>query len=190
MKINVTVDLDWIEEDGNIDAEVKAEIIHGVKNAISKQCLANVAKQTQSAIDEGLKTAIASIDKKVIDFVDDWLSNEITITDKYGDPEEKGTLIDIIKSRFNDTINKPVDSSGNFTSRHGGGSSLLEYFTGKKVVETIDGYLKAYNKDIDKKISSLVEKGIKDRVSDKFAEMVIGYAKQDYRDQKAIESDK
>ncbi len=40
---------------------------------------------------------------------------------------------------------------------------------------------------MDSKISELVKKGIKDRVSDKFAEMVIGYAKQDHKDAKALE---
>lgn len=35
MKLNITVDLDWLEEDGNIDEEVKHQIIQGVKSAIS-----------------------------------------------------------------------------------------------------------------------------------------------------------
>lgn len=39
MKINITVDVEWIGEDGNIDDEVKSEIINGVKSAISKQCM-------------------------------------------------------------------------------------------------------------------------------------------------------
>ena len=40
---------------------------------------------------------------------------------------------------------------------------------------------------LKKVIKDLIQKGIKERVSDKFAEMVIGYAQEDYKKSKAIE---
>ena len=185
MKLNISVDIDWIEEDGSIDEEVKAEIIQGVKNAISKSCLSNMEQKSKIAIDAAIKDAAAKIEEKAISFVDDWLENEVEITDRFGDVQESGTLKDIIKRTFNDTLNRKVDKKGSF-SGYSTNYTLLEYLTGKRVEEVVNERMKSFGKDIDKSIEACVNKGIKDRVSDKFAQMVVGAAKQDYKDAQAL----
>lgn len=186
MKINIEIDVDWIEKDGNIDAEIQQEIISGVKRAISKDCLKLVEKKTQQAIDDGLKSAIGVMDKKVSDFFEEWLNTEAVITDGYGDKVEESSLRDIIKRRFDNCLNEKVDSNGN-VGGYGTKYSRLEFITGAKVKDVVDDYLSRYGKDMDKTIKEQIEKGIKTRVSDKFAEMVIGYAKQDHANAKAID---
>ena len=37
MKLNIEVDIDWLEDDGSIDDMVQHEIILGVKQAINHQ---------------------------------------------------------------------------------------------------------------------------------------------------------
>lgn len=186
MKLNIQVEIDWLEEDGSIDDEIQQQIITGVKQAISKDCLKLVEQKTQQAIDDGMKSAISLMQDKVSDFFEDWLNTEAVITDRYGDKMEEGSLRDIIKREFNNCMNEKVDSDGKRSS-YGTKYTRLEFITGKKVSEVVDGYLSKYGKDIDSTIKTTIEKGIKSRVSDKFAEMVIGYAKQDYANEKALE---
>jgi len=186
MKINIQVEVDWIEEDGNIDDEIQRQIITGVKQAISKDCLRQVEEKTQKAIDDGMQSAINLMQSKVSNFFEDWLNTEAIITDKYGDKVKGGSLKDIIKREFNDCLNVKVDSSGNPSTSYGAKYTRLEYVTGKRVKEVVGDYLTNYGNEISAKVKALVEEGIKERVSDKFAEMVIGYAKQDYKDSKAI----
>lgn len=186
MKLNIQVELDWLDEEGNIEELVQEEIIAGVKNAISKDCLKLVEEKTQKAIDNGLSSAISAMDQKVSDFFENWLNNEAVITDQYGDPKEKGTLREIIKRKFDDCMNEKVDSDGE-PSKYGRSCTRLEFVTGNKVKEMVDGYLSNYDREIDKSIKQAVEEGIKERVSDKFAQMVIGYATQDHENKKAIE---
>lgn len=189
MKLNIQVELEWMDEEGNIDEEVQQKIICGVKQAISKDCLKLVEQKTQKAINDGVDSAIGKMQDKVSEFFNDWLNNEATITDSYGDPIQKGTLRDIIKEKFNDCINEKVNKEG-IPSSYGTNYTRLEFLTGKKVTDVVNDYLSKYGKDLDKAIKDAVNKGIKDRVSDKFAEMVIGYARQDYLDAKAIEKKK
>jgi len=189
MKLNIQVELDWLDEEGNIDNDVQSQIIGGVKNAISKDCLKLVEQKTQKAIDDGMASAIALMQDKVSDFFENWLNTEATVTDKFGDPIEKGSLKDILKREFNDCMNEKVDSNGKPNS-YGAKYSRMEFLTGKKVREVVDDYLSNYGKDIDKTIKTTIEQGIKNRVSDKFAEMVIGYAKQDALNAKALEHSK
>ncbi len=88
MKLNITVELDWLDENGDIDAEVKHEIINGVKEAISRDCLAKVEKeaseQINKAIAESITSARQAINQKAVQFANDWLLKEVTVTDKWG----------------------------------------------------------------------------------------------------------
>jgi len=187
MKLNIQVELDWLEDDGSIDDVVQQEIISGVKRAISKDCLKLVEKKTQQAIDDGVNAAVGLMQEKVAGFFEEWLNTEAVISDKYGDTVEKGSLKEIIKREFNNCMNQNVDKDGKSCNGYGAKYSRLEFVTGKKVKEIVDESLSRYGKDIDRTIKETIEKGIKLRVSDKFAEMVIGYAKQDHENAKAID---
>jgi len=189
MKLNIQVELEWLDDNGNIDEEVQHQIISGVKQAISKDCLNLVEQKTQKSIDDGMTSAIKLMQDKVSEFFESWLNTEAVITDRYGDKVEEGSLKDIIKREFDNCMNEKVDSDGKRSS-YGAKYTRLEFVTGKKVKEVVNDYLSSYGKDIDKTIKTNIEQGIKSRVSDKFAEMVIGYAKQDYLNAKAIDSDK
>lgn len=181
MKINITVDIDWIEEDGNIDEEVKYQIIDGVKKAISKQCLDKVEKEASKRIDAAIEESISSVQKSIEDkalaFADDWLENEVTVTDKWGDAKDSLTIKDLIKNTFDKLLEKQVDSEGKFSNGYGGRSTLLSYLTGLRVEEVVASKMKGFNKEIDDQITKAVNAGIRKNVSDKFAEMVVATAK-------------
>lgn len=181
MKLNITVDLEWLGEDGDMDAEVKHEIISGVKNAISRDCLAKVEKeasvQINQAINESIMTAKNAIEQKAIQFADDWLMKEVTVTDKWGDIQDCLTVTDLIKRSFDKTLEKKVDSSGNFSNDYNA-IPLVKYLMGKRMEELVQAKIKPLQKDIDNAIANAVNAGIRKNVSDKFAEMIIQTAKQ------------
>lgn len=181
MKINVSVDLDWIEEDGSLDDEVKHELISGIKSAISHDCLAKVEKEASTQINKAIQAAIdgakAKIEEKAVAFADDWLENEVEITDKWGDPTERTTVKDLIKKTFDGLMTKAVDAQGKFTDGYHSKSTLLQWLTGKRVQDVVEEKMVGLGKDIDNQITEAVNAGIRKNVSDKFAEMVVATAK-------------
>ena len=181
MKLNITVDLEWLGEDGDMDAEIKHEIISGVKNAISRDCLAKVEKEASTQINQAINESIAHakkvIEQKAIKFADDWLEKEVTVTDKWGDVQDCLTITDLIKRSFDKTLEKKVDSSGNFSNDYNS-VPLVKYLMGKRMEELVQARIKPLQKDIDTAITNAVNAGIRKNVSDKFAEMIIQTAKQ------------
>ncbi|EKN5134265.1 hypothetical protein DVP88_09580 [Yersinia enterocolitica] len=181
MKLNISVELEWLGEDGDLDAEVKQEIISGVKNAISRDCLAKVEKeasaQINQAINESISVAKKTIEQKAIKFADDWLEKEVTVTDKWGDVQDCLTITDLIKRSFDKTLEKKVDSSGNFSNDYNS-MPLVKYLMGQRMEELVQAKIKPLQKDIDNAIANAVNAGIRKNVSDKFAEMIIQTAKQ------------
>lgn len=188
MKLNITVELDWLDEHGDIDAEVKHEIINGVKKAISRDCLAKVeeeaSEQINKAIAESITSARQAINQKAVQFADDWLTKEATVTDKWGDVKEQISITDMVKRSFDQTLEKKVDSRGNFTKDSYDGMPLIKYLTGKYIQELVQEKIKPIQKEIDTAIVNAVNAGIRKNVSDKFAEMVVIAA----RENNAIES--
>ena len=189
MKLNISVELEWLGEDGDLDAEVKQEIISGVKNAISRDCLAKVEKeasaQINQAINESISVAKKAIEQKAIKFADDWLEKEVTVTDKWGDVQDCLTITDLIKRSFDKTLEKKVDSSGNFSNDYNA-MPLIKYLMGRRMEELVQAKIKPLQKDIDNAIANAVNAGIRKNVSDKFAEMVIQTAK--HNNQMALEN--
>ncbi|ENI0494913.1 hypothetical protein ABW745_004425 [Yersinia enterocolitica] len=190
MKLNISVELEWLGEDGDLDAEVKQEIINGVKNAISRDCLAKVEKeasaQINQAINESISVAKKAIEQKAIKFADEWLEKEVTVTDKWGDVQDCLTITDLIKHTFDGLMEKKVNNEGSFDVGYGNGTRLITWLTDKRVQDVVQEKLKGINKDIDRQITEAVNAGIRKNVSDKFAEMVIQTAK--HNNQMALEN--
>ncbi|HEN3579102.1 TPA: hypothetical protein U5D98_002331 [Yersinia enterocolitica] len=190
MKLNISVELEWLGEDGDLDAEVKQEIISGVKSAISRDCLAKVEKeasaQINQAINESISVAKKAIEQKAIKFADDWLEKEVTVTDKWGDVQDCLTITDLIKRTFDGLMEKKVNNEGSFDVGYGNGTRLITWLTDKRVQDVVQEKLKGINKDIDRQITEAVNAGIRKNVSDKFAEMVIQTAK--HNNQMALEN--
>ena len=194
MKINIQVELDWLDEEGNIDEMMQDELIGGVKRAISKQCLDKVEKKASEAIDLAIQNAVDSasenINNKVTEFVEEWMKTEVVITDKYGDPTQRGSVRDLVKLQFDELMNSVVDSDGRIVKRgsYSAKTSVIKFLTGEAVKEVVDSELSNYKRDIDKKIKEEINNGIKDNVSDMFAQMVVNTAKQRHAESMAIES--
>ena len=182
MKVKVEVDIDWIEEDGNIDEEVKYQIIEGVKGAISKQCLVKVEKKASEQIDEAITQSIAAarekIEQEAVNFTKEWLDKKVVVTDKWGDVKKSATITDLIKETFDDLLEKKVDDRGRFTNSYGSGVRLINWLTGNLVEGIVHEKLQDLGKDIDKKIAEAVTDTVKKNVADKFAEMVINGSKK------------
>lgn len=196
MKINIGVELEWLDEEGNLDELMKDELISGVKNAISRQCLEKVQADASKAIDGAIKTAVENaqglIAEKVSGFVEEWLKTEVVITDKYGDQTQKGSIRDLVKKEFDGLMNSFVNSEGKIVARsgsYGAKHSVIRFLTGETVRDVVDSELRQYKSDIDKKIKEEINSGIKRNVSDLFAQMVVNTAQQRHAEQKAISHD-
>jgi RNA processing factor Prp31 len=181
MKINVEIDLDWIEEGGNIDEEFKRQLIEGVKNSISRDVLKDAREKAKEACQQAVSAAGNEISdeirKHAREYAENWLNNEVTVTDKYGDIVQSCKVIEIIKSNWEKLLESDVDSKGNFCDRYSRKTTLIKYLTGEHIKDVVGEELKSLKTDIDKSIKEHISKGIKESVADRFAEMVIDTAK-------------
>ena len=200
MNLNITIDLQDIFDEQNEQAYhdgereacgdsgynlkevVKNEIIKGLKNSISKDCLAAVEAKSKAAIESVIKESVnkakETISDRALEFTNEWLEKKTVISDKWGDPVNELTISELIKQQFDNLLEQTVDSDGRFTNYNG--TKLINHLTGSKVKKEVESRMSSFGKDIDKQIKAHIESGIKETVSNKFAEMVIQTAKSQH----------
>ena len=202
MKLNITVDVQDIFEDAMYEAEnggcssslneiVKKEIIEGVKNAISRDCLRSVEEKSkkaiEQAIDESVSLAKKTIQDRALQFTNEWLDKKTVISDKWGDPVNELTISELIKQQFDNLLERKVNSKGEFDSGYGSSMKLVNYLTGQMVKDEVSSKLKDYGRDVDKAVKAQIESGIKESVSNQFAKMVIQTAESNHKQLQALE---
>ena len=98
MKFNVEIELDYIEEDGSVDDEVKFQLINGIFERLQVGIKEDIKKKVE-------EKTLAMIDNEISDKVqevfNDFTNKEISVTDQFGDVVKSyKSIIDMIKEKF------------------------------------------------------------------------------------------
>ena len=82
MKLNLEIELDWIDEEMNLDETVKQHVIEAVVNRVQE----GIEKKVENKINQTIDTAVlAKINEKTETLFNEFMDREICISDKYGD---------------------------------------------------------------------------------------------------------
>ena len=106
-KFNITVELDWINEEGGIDNIVKEEIIHNIASRFSNKLNEDILETAQKKVSKQINSCI---DIKVNEIIETMLNKEFPLIDSYGDVlKEKVTVIGLIKERLDNFLEEKVN---------------------------------------------------------------------------------
>jgi hypothetical protein len=157
MKFNVQVEIDWINEDYSLD--------EGVSNEIRKKVAEKAYEAIQQTVSEKISAQIDdTLDAKIMETYDNFMSKEFTVYDKWGEVVKKETSVKgMLKEKLDKFFTEKVDKNGK-PSNYGGE----------------ERYLYILNKHAQKKM---------DEFSDKLAKSVLDDIKSDlvkYSEEKAI----
>lgn len=155
MKINFTVDTDEIfSEEGET---VTFEDIF--RQELNKATLAQYHdKLASDSFIEYSRVIAEKLENELKNKLESFLSEEIALTDKWGKKEFVGSIEDLIKSRIDAQLLRPVDSNGKeITGCHTSGHTYLEWFIERKMKEYIDAQMEYAKKDIRSEVVKTVK---------------------------------
>uniref|UniRef100_A0A6M3LVJ9 Uncharacterized protein n=1 Tax=viral metagenome TaxID=1070528 RepID=A0A6M3LVJ9_9ZZZZ len=176
MILTLKMDTDELYGEDGIDFEsllttsLKTEIIRESKKNLASEKFADFAKLASDTI-------IADIKLRMENF----LSEEISLTEGWGKPTFVGSIEDLIKKRFDDVLLRPVDSSGQtIQGCTSSGRTWVEWAIEKRLEETKNNLLKEYqskiinetSKAIKEKIIQMKDMAIKEQVDSAFASIL------------------
>ncbi len=178
----IEVELDWVDEEGNIDSEIQKRVIKDLAKAISEKVngekTASIAAQVSAKVDELVNNEFESL-----------LTQPVVQTDRYGDPKKSFESIrEMIKNRFDNYLTEEVDSKdGKKWQSNGYGQGMrqtrFEYILGKAFGSELEKKMADLKKKVEKdtetaisamfeKMTEVLEERVKGHLGDKVAELI------------------
>lgn len=157
MKLNLEIDIDWIDEDSSIDEAVKQSIIDQVINTVGKKVEEKVVHVAEQKIND---TIINKIDELVEKTFNEFMSKEVSITDSYGSVVNTYENIEaVIKEKFDNYLTQKVDEKGKVSS-YGNQYTRITYFIDKQLKEFSDKFTTDAVKQVSDEIKHHVKSGL------------------------------
>ena len=174
MVLNLSIELDWIDEDMSIDDVVKQQIISGVMSKVGNQVKDKIEQKINSSIDTLIVKKVNQLTDKMFK---DFTKRKITLTDGYGDRlKVYNTLTDYMKRKFDNFLLDTVDEKGNSYD----GSYVSKF---KRLDFVIDVQLKKFEDEFTtntvKKVSEEIKKHVADGLQAKLGNELMTVLKVD-----------
>lgn len=159
MKLNLEIELDWIDEEKGIDQTVKTEIINGIMRKLNSTIMSKMQEKIESKID---KSIVARIDKATDKLFKDFLKRPVQITDSYGSNiKQYNNVSEIIKEKFDNFMTQTVDRNGNAsTSSYETKFKRLEFIIDKQLKDMANEFTTGAVKKVSEEIRSHVKDGL------------------------------
>ena len=164
MKFNVEIEIDWIEGDGTIDDEVRSQIINGITHRINRKSQEEIEKKVNELIS---KETEVIIENRLNQILDDFVSKEITVTDKWGDPKKTIVVNDLIKQKFDSFMTENVDERDGKTTDYGKTIPRVEYIVGERIQKYCDKKTKEMVSDVESKITEVFTSNMEIKIKNK-----------------------
>ena len=159
MKLNLEIEVDWIDDEMTIDDTVKQSIVNEVVRTLDKKVSEKLEKEIEKKVDQ---TIIKKIDEKVDRIFTDFINKDVTLNDKYGDVlKQYGSVMELIKEKFDSFLIENVDDNGK-TKRdnYGRGVPRIDFLITNQLKKFSDKFTTDTVKTVSAEIKRHVEDGL------------------------------
>jgi regulatory protein YycI of two-component signal transduction system YycFG len=108
MKLNVEIEIDWIDEEGNLDEEIERKIISGLTSKIEQKFLKDAAIKVAAAADK-LITAKTEL------LINNILERPVKVSNGWNDNREYDSIFEMVESRMSNMYGEKLNNSGKCT---------------------------------------------------------------------------
>ena len=174
-KFNITVELDWMDEEYNLDEEIRETIINSVVNKVKDRLVNQVETECNNKINEQLKNIEIAVSNKLNGIMDAFFDEPRDITDKYGDVIKKGvTVRETLKKACDEFMNQPLDEYGKPTtsSYNTKYKTRLDYFIAKSIDGDMEWRIKKAVSDVTDNLKKKIGDEVKKQMGDKLANIL------------------
>lgn len=174
-KFNITVELDWIDEEYNLDEEIKETIINGVVEKVRERLVAQVDNECNNRINNQLASIERAVSEKLNSIMDAFFDEPRDVTDKYGDVIKKGvTVRETLKKACDDFLTQPLDQNGKPT-KNGWDEKYktrVDYIVAKSINYDMESAIKRAIEEVTKNLKQRITDEVKNQLGNKLGEVL------------------
>lgn len=153
-KFNITVDLDWLDNEESIDDAIRDEVVNGAREYLLNKANMEIQKKLDDEIGKKLVRVQETVDKTIDEYIQAITTDNIS---KLKIAEKKSSWSDeVVMTPISEYIGKKFDEFCN-TRRYDSEFNVARYDGDKKysmAEKSIRGYLK---KILEKQVSDIVK---------------------------------
>lgn len=173
-KFNITVDIDWIDEEYNVDDIIKDEIISSIVPQVKEKILKQAEDDCTKKINSQMAEIENTISQRLNNMMDEFFSTPKDITDKYGDVVDRGvTVKSKLKAACDKFIEQPVNKDGNpdngWNPKY---KSRVEYLVEKSMNHDMEWTIKKTVDEVTNNLKKRITEEVKDQLGNKLANIL------------------
>jgi len=170
-KLNLEIEVDWIDEESNLDETVKESVMLRIEKAVVEKIQAKVLKDSEKRINEQVDALVTGVIK---DKIEQFLNTPRNVTDKYGEViKENVTVEGLLKERMENAMTQRTLDENGKASSYNSKYSIFEFFAGKNMNRIVSERVMALANDTKKEIEQMVSTQIKANIADKLTNMIL-----------------
>ena len=173
-KFNITVELDWMDEEYNLDEEIRETIINSVVNKVQDRLVQQVDTECNNRINSQLANIETAVSDKLNGIMDAFFDEPRDVTDKYGDVIKKGvTVRDTLKKACDEFMNQSLDENGKPTTSSWSikYKTRVDYIVAKSIDYNMESAIKRAVEDVTKNLKNKISE-VKKQMGDKLANIL------------------
>lgn len=175
-KFNITVELDWMNDEYHLDEEIRETIINNIVHKVQDKLIQQVDTECSNRINEQMANIEKAVSDKLNDIMDAFFDEPRNITDKYGDVVKKGvTVRDTLKKACDEFMNQPLDEKGQPVSKGSWGvkyNTRVDYIVAKSINRDMERTIERAVEDVTKNLKNKITEEVKKQMGDKLANIL------------------
>lgn len=174
-KFNITVELDWMDGEYNLDEEIRESIINSVVNKVQDRLVQQVDTECNNRINHQLANIETAVSDKLNGIMDAFFDEPRDVTDKYGDIIKKGvTVRDTLKKACDEFMNQSLDENGKPTTSSWNikYKTRVDYIVAKSIDYNMESAIKRAVEDVTKNLKNKIADEVKKQMGNKLANIL------------------
>lgn len=173
-KFNVTVEIDYIDEEGNLDEAICKQIVDAVVSKVSGSVSESIVEKANQLCEEKLKTMEGAVADRLNEMMEEFFNTPKDVTDRWGDIVKKGvTIKSLLKEACDNFMSQPLDKNGKPTSSsYAEYKTRVDYIVAKSVDSNMELAIKRATSEVTDGLKKKISDEIKKQMGDKLAGIV------------------
>lgn len=168
-KLNITIDLDWINEYGCIDEVIKQELINSIVEKFNENIKKEIINKAEQIIINKIEM---SIDNKVNEITEQLLNRKFDLLDNWGDIKRKDvTVVDLLKEKLENFLHEKVDEDGR-TDTYNKKLTRIDYIINKNINYTMKKKIDEVAIEIRKGLEKYIEDTLKVQIGENIIQLI------------------
>ncbi len=174
-KFNITVELEWMDEEYNLDEQVRETIINSVVNKVQDRLVQQVDTECNNRINNQMASIENAVSDKLNGIMDEFFDEPRDVTDKWGNVVKKGvTVRETLKSACDEFMNQSLDENGRPTtsSYNTKYKTRVDYIVAKSIDSNMTYAIKNAVSTVTDNLKKKITEEVKKQMGDKLANIL------------------